>query len=247
MLTGEAPLIVASWNLNHRVGKTRYRPEAIDAAMALNADAIFFNEYFPRQHHEDVARRLTLGGWTHQLISSQTTDIANRVFVASRIRVEVDESIPLADFDQQMSPNSLCVSFPETGLRVLAIRVPYYTGKDRPLTKVAWDWIERTAGALVGAPAIIVGDLNVEVNSPPRMGGTHFRRMLESGWSLATPTDEPSYFSSQGARSTLDHLLHSSAVMVSDASFVTAAGDWHLAGQKDALSDHAAVVAQIDF
>ena len=54
---------IASWNLNHRVGVTRFRPEAVDAAIAIDADALFFNEYFPRERGVAFERRPVDAGW----------------------------------------------------------------------------------------------------------------------------------------------------------------------------------------
>src|ERR1035437_461125 len=44
-------MIIATWNLNNRVGNTTFRSEAANAAIALNADVFVLNEYFP-QHNE---------------------------------------------------------------------------------------------------------------------------------------------------------------------------------------------------
>jgi hypothetical protein len=116
---------IASWNLNHRVGMTRFRPEAADAAMALDVDAIFFNEYFPKEQGPVFARRLAAAGWRHQLISAEPPERANRTFVAARVSVELD-SLALPTFDHQLPANLLVVRFPDAELRVIAVRVPAY-------------------------------------------------------------------------------------------------------------------------
>ena len=43
-------MLIATWNLNNRVGKVRFRPEAASAAIALGADVLVFNEYYPKDH-----------------------------------------------------------------------------------------------------------------------------------------------------------------------------------------------------
>jgi hypothetical protein len=68
---------IASWNLNHRVGRTRFRKEAADAAIALDVDAIFFNEYFPQTHGPAFEGRLADAGWRHQLMSPEPQERAN--------------------------------------------------------------------------------------------------------------------------------------------------------------------------
>ena len=235
---------IASWNLNHRAGATRFRPEAVDAAIALDADAVFFNEYFPKQHGPTFADRLANAGWCHQLISSEPGERANRTFVASRVSVEQD-CVPLPTFDRQLPANLLAVRFPDTGLRVLALRVPAYEGPERPLVLRSWDWLESTAALLVDEAAVIVGDLNVSAASRRSGGGDHFRRIRSAGWSLATPEGEPSFFSSTGHTSTVDHLLHTRTVRVASAAFVSEVSGYVLAGSRGAISDHAAIVADL--
>lgn len=235
---------IASWNLNHRVGKTQFRAEAVDAAVALDVDAIFFNEYFPRQHGTGFARRLVDAGWPNHLISAEPPERANRTFVAARVPVEMD-SIVLPTFDHQLPANLLAVRFPDAGLRVIALRVPAYEAHEKDLILRSWDWLESAAAGLVEDAAVIVGDLNVSLRSPRAGGGDHFRRIRSAGWGLATPEAEPSYFSARGHTSTLDHLLHSKAVRATKAAFVTKVGAYILAGSSGAISDHAAIVADL--
>jgi endonuclease/exonuclease/phosphatase family metal-dependent hydrolase len=235
---------IASWNLNHRAGTTRFRPEAVDAAIALDADAVFFNEYFPQEHGPAFAERLANAGWCHQLISAEPGERANRTFVASRVPVEGDCVSP-PTFDRQLPANLLTVRFREVGLRVLALRVPAYEKLDRPLILRSWDWLESTAALLVDEAAVIVGDLNVSAASSRSGGGDHFKRMRGAGWSLATPEGEPSFFSSRGHTSTVDHLLHTRTVRAASAYFVSEVGGYVLAGSPGAISDHAAIVADL--
>lgn len=235
---------IASWNLNHRAGATRFCPETVDAAIALGADAVFFNEYFPKQHGTAFADRLADAGCYHQLISPDPGERANRTFVASRVAVEAD-CISLPDFDRQLPANLLAVRFPDSSLRVLALRVPAYEKEDRPLILRSWDWLESTAALLVDEAAVIVGDLNVSAASGRSSGGAHFKRLRAAGWSVATPGDEPSFFSPRGHTSTVDHLLHTRTVRPASAVFVSEVGGYLLAGSPDAISDHAAIVADL--
>lgn len=235
---------IASWNVNHRVGKTHFRPETVDAAIALDVDAVFFNEFFPGKNGPSFLRRLSSAGWRHQVIPEEPQARANRTIVASRYPVVVDQ-VSMPSFDDQFPPNVLAVRFPEQDLRVLALRIPWYPSPQRQLTVRCWEWLESSASTLTSDPAIIIGDLNASPSSPPARGGEHFRRMLAGPWSLATSITEPSYWSAKGATSTLDHLLHTRMLQVHSASFVTAAGGYRLAGSAAALSDHAAIIAEL--
>ncbi len=240
-----SPIRIASWNLNHRAGASRFRPEATDAAIALNVDAIFFNEYYPKAHGPVFAGRLADAGWRHQIIPPEPPERSNRTFVVSRVPVEMDTLALPPYFDHQLPSNLLSVRFPDAGLRVIALRVPAYEPYQKDLILRSWDWLESVAGALVDEAAVIVGDLNVWPHSPRARGGDHFRRIRNKGWSLATPESEPSYFSTSGNKSTLDYLLHTGRVRASNALFVTKAGSHILAGSPGSISDHAAIISDL--
>jgi endonuclease/exonuclease/phosphatase family metal-dependent hydrolase len=233
---------IASWNLNNRVGRTPFRPDAAAAAVALDVDTIFFNEYFPQAHGPSFERELADAGLAHQIISTKTPARANRTFVASRVPVERD-SIDLPTFDHQFPANVLAVRFPDSQLRVLALRIPAYKSSQNDLGLRSWAWLESAAATLIEHPAVIIGDLNVRAGSHRGRGAQQLQRIRKTGWTLASSDTEPSYFSSRGYAHTLDYLLHTAQVRVSCAPFVKAVNDYVLADGHAALSDHAAIVA----
>jgi endonuclease/exonuclease/phosphatase family metal-dependent hydrolase len=165
--------------------------------------------------------------------------------VASRVVLERD-ALALPSFDHQLPANVLVVRFPGANLRVVAIRVPWYGRAQRDLALRAWDWLESAAADLIQEAAIIIGDLNVSTSSRRRDAADPLRRITRAGWALATSEIDPSYFSPRGSTNTLDHLLHTVKVKVVNASFATEAGGHVLAGSPAALSDHAALVAEIE-
>ena len=236
---------IASWNLNHRVGQTRFRKEAADAAIALDVDAIFFNEYFPQTHGPAFQGRLADAGWRHQLLSPEPPERANRVFVASRIDVGRAE-LAMPTFDHQLPANVLSVRFPGCGLWVVALRIPAYKAHQRDLTSRSWAWLESVAKSLASEAAVIIGDLNVPTLATRGVGAETLQRIGALGWPVASSTSVASYFSPRGTTSTLDYLLHTPAVAVHRAPFVTGASDFILAGSLNALSDHAAIVADLE-
>ena len=83
---------IATWNLNNRVGKVRFRPEAAAAAIALGVDVLVFTEFFPRQHGDKFRATLASAGWTEQLMSAQPSEVANRVLIASKLPLAPPES-----------------------------------------------------------------------------------------------------------------------------------------------------------
>lgn len=141
-------MLIATWNLNNRVGKLRFRPEAAAAAIALGADVLVFNEYYPQEHEAKFAHTLDDAGWLHQEMSRDTGEKANHILIASRLPLQQLE-IRLPDFDRQFPSNVLCVGVPSIGISIVGIRIPWYEKEDIGLVINAWDWLEATAAALL--------------------------------------------------------------------------------------------------
>ena len=188
---------IATWNLNNRVGKVRFRPEAADAAVALNVDVLVFTEFFPQQHEDRFRAILADAGWSEQFMSAQPNEIANRGLVASRLPI-APLPINLPTFDQQFPANLAAVSLPSLGIAIVGVRVPAYSTQGAPLLLQAWEWLEMASAALKGSPAVLLGDLNVSTNSTASRGGDHLRRILASGWRRATPSGGATFFGHSG-------------------------------------------------
>jgi endonuclease/exonuclease/phosphatase family metal-dependent hydrolase len=211
-------MLLATWNLNNRAGKVRFKPEAALAIGALGADVVVLSEYFPQPQHQDrFHETLASAGLTQQLLSPDTGERANRVLIASRLPIEQDELV-LPDFDSQF-PASM-------------------------LTK-SWEWLEEFAASRRDTPTIIVGDLNVKPTSR-KAKGRHFRRLLASGWTRAEPVGGHSYFGPTGARTEIDHLLATTRCRVRDARYITAIAGFAFADAPSALSDHAVLMADVE-
>jgi len=232
-------MYIATWNLNHQGGTRPVLMEAADAAIALRADVLVFTEFFPRQHEAQFRATLANAGWTEQLISALPCEIAgqdnrepNRIFIASKLPL-APMTLDLVPFDRQFPANLLGVTLPALGLSVLGVRVPAYnTGR---LLFPAWQWIEETAASLRSSPAIIIGDLNIQVSSARSRGGDHFRRILANGWHRAEPGGA-TFFGYKGKRSEIDHVLATIHCVISDAVCV----------RHNAISDHAALVCRVE-
>lgn len=198
-------MLVATWNLNNRVGRVPFRPNAADAATSLEADVLVFTEFYPQEHEAEFASTLRDAGWSHQEISRNGGEKANRIFISSRLPLQsLERRLPA--FDQQFPSNVLCVGLPTVGLSIVGIRIPWYEKEEIALVTNAWDWLESTAAALLHQPSIILGDLNVVLTSARSRGGEHFRRILQSGWHRATPKEGASYFGEGGKDSEIDHI-----------------------------------------
>jgi endonuclease/exonuclease/phosphatase family metal-dependent hydrolase len=239
-------MLIATWNLNHRCGRTRFRREAVKAIAALQADVVVLTEYYPKGHHSAFCEKLSDAGWPCLLASCDIDgEIANRVLIASRLPIE-RVAIALPTFDRQFPPNILSVMIPTERLRLIGLRIPAYVKKkDRPCLVAAWDWLETTMAGLNGVPTVIAGDLNAHPTSSPTRGGNHFRRILDAGWHRAIPPPGGVSYFGRKSSSEIDHILCNSGCRFGDVRYIIEAGGWLLGGNKDALSDHAALLVDV--
>jgi hypothetical protein len=238
-------MLLATWNLNNRVGTVRFRPEAADAAIALGADIIVFTEFFPQEHEALFRATLTEAGLCHQVMSPNSGEKANRVLIAARVLLE-PLSVELPTFDLQFPPNLLCAYLPTLGFSVIGIRIPAYVGRTASLILRSWDWVEETAASLKDTPSIIMGDLNVSLGSPRSKGGEHFRRLLNDGWHRAQPLGAASYFGHGNVRTEIDHIIGTRHCAFRDAEYVQQRMGFAMAGLPNAISDHAALMCRVD-
>lgn len=228
---------VFCWNVNNRVGMTKFRPEAVHAAMATGADVLAFTEFFPQDGLNAFRAALRDGGWVHQAMSFEAKTRANRILVASRLPLEVRE-LPPSPVDDHLATNSLRVGV-DGALEILCIRVPTYEGEQRA---AAWDWIGRVAaGMRCKAPALIIGDLNTSERARVRV--PQFSALTNS-WRRLQPAGTGSYFGRNGVTSEIDHAFINGHVDGA-AWYVRRAEDFQLAGGEEAISDHAGICVQL--
>jgi hypothetical protein len=236
---------ICAWNINNRVGQLPFKPQAALAAAEIDADVIVLNEFYPPAAQlDDFLGVLRDAGWSSHVMSPDTGVKANRTLIASR-RLMVGLDIAMPTFDAQFPANIAAAFFPVSGLKLIGLRVPAYNARTAPLMKQAWSWIEATARSLADDAAVIVGDLNASMTVTGACTRPQLARILSSGWQRAEPIDGPSYLGLNGTQSEIDHLLATARCHVEHAKFVTQAGEHQLAGTKDALSDHAALVCTV--
>jgi Endonuclease/Exonuclease/phosphatase family len=235
---------IAAWNLNNRVGKVGFRPEAADAAIALGADIVVLTEFYPQGHEQSFRRTLADAGYDHQLISVETEEVANRVLVAARVPI-VPLQLELPAFDRQFPSNICGALVPSIGLSIVGVRVPAYKSDQAPFLVASWEWLETTAAKLNGSRALIVGDLNVTTRSSSSRGGDHFRRILASGWHRASTGE--SFFGRNGEATDIDHALATRCCIFSDAECIRSQPGFDLCGSPTAISDHAALICRIEW
>jgi len=238
-------ILVATWNLNNRVGKVRFRPEASQAIIASNADIIALTEFFPQKHEALFRKTLEEAGWGHQMLSREAGEKANRILILSRLPL-LPLNIDLPDFDRQFPSNLLGITLPTVGLNVVAVRVPAYARTTAPLLPKAWDWLESIAASLKEQPGIIMGDLNVSLKTSPSRGGIHLRRIMDDGWQRAEPAEGSTFFGHNGRNSEIDHILATKHCTLTDSVVIRQIAGYPLAGLPGALSDHAMLQCRIE-
>jgi|MTBAKMStandDraft_1061839.scaffolds.fasta_scaffold30278_2 endonuclease/exonuclease/phosphatase family metal-dependent hydrolase len=239
-------MIIATWNLNNRVGKKRFRPESADAAIMLSADIIVFTEYYPQSHEKRFCLTLEQAGYKWQMVSRETSEISNRVFIVSKIPL-VPMLLELPSFDKQLPSNLLGVELPSIGISVIGVRVPAYKVKTKSLLTKAWDWIEKTSSLFKDSPTIILGDFNLSHMSVRSIGSGHFERILRSGWHRAEPNGGATFFGYNGKKSEIDHIIGTTHCRFSDEEIVMKANGYSLAGSPDSISDHAVLKSRVVF
>lgn len=212
-------LCVATWNLNHRAGKRKFRQGTVDAAIALGADIIVFTEFFPQEAEDGFKKELKEAGYNQRCTHSK---IANRVLIASKLPLE---PLPLEQptFDEQFPANILGVRFPSTGLSLVGARVPYYKGKIARLRIPAWEWLKTTADSLKHDPTIIIGDFNAKASA------RRFRRTFAEPWHRAVHGKM-----TFKEKSEIDHIIATEHCILSDVRI-----------EKSVFSDHAALICRV--
>ena len=237
-------MILCTWNLNNRVGKVPFRPEAAKAAASLNADVLVLTELYPANREGEFRDCLSAAGWRHQLIPAAPAIRANRVLIASREPLSpLDLELPR--FDAQFPANIQGARLPN-GIALVGLRVPAYDWKTPGLLEKAWDWILDTAASLADGPAVMVGDFNTSEHARRSAARARFEALLASGWQRAAARGRGSYFSPKGSTSEIDHVLFTPSCAVTDARYVLEAGGFPLAGTPTALSDHAALCCAVE-
>lgn len=99
---------IASWNVNNRVGRVLFKPDAALAAIALETDIVVLNEFYPGTSEAVFRQRLADGGLQYQVMSMDTGARANRVLIASREPIG-PLRLDLPRFDDQFAANIAAV------------------------------------------------------------------------------------------------------------------------------------------
>ena len=230
---------IVAWNVNHR---TRVKPIPSTLWLAvgsLGPDVVVLTEYVAGPSHQDLLDGLRAFGLAHSVVSRRVNH-HNRVLMASRHEIEpVRWRVPAIT---PATPSNV-LRVRSGGFELVGLRAPMFQrAGDRDKF---WSWWRRRATVLSERPAVVIGDLNTAPNRQRCSGAACLRELSASGWSIPEPEGPWSYRSHQGKGSKLDYVLASPRVEVSSARYVTQSGSFEFAGSASALSDHAALVADV--
>ena len=112
---------------------------------------------------------------------------------------------------------------------------------ERQQEREYWQWLVGGAAQWASEPTLIIGDLNVD---PSRQNwrAAELHRFESSGWQIADPTGEWSYWASDAHNSRIDHAVATRDVTIHSADYRPQVGSIRLAGPGErVLSDHAAL------
>jgi endonuclease/exonuclease/phosphatase family metal-dependent hydrolase len=182
-------------------------------------------------------------GFAHQVASEPPAGArANRVLVASRVPIE-SYQLDVPAIDIHLPANVVAVRVSHLDLTIVAVRVPWYAGKDAPNLMRTWEWLSAVAADNNDRPTVLMGDLNVSMASPAARGASHFRSILENGWKRAP--SGPTYLGNGGKGSEIDHILATEQCVLTNSTVVSMVGQYELAGTSGAISDHAALMCDV--
>lgn len=235
---------ILAWNVNHRTTQKRIPPDMAVAIGSLSPDVVVLTEYVPGPSREQFIADIDAAGLSYILTSLRVPG-QNSVLIASRMPIEAGH-IHAPAIAPALPSNVLHVHLPESGIDVLGLRIPDYSGTPA-LRRACWDWIQEVAREIHQRPSTILGDLNTDPTYSPARCGDRFARMEDEGWHHAKPPGSSYWTLKGGLGKQLDHAFFSPHFRVLAAEYVREFRGFTFAGANPgAMSDHAALLVTIE-
>jgi len=235
-----------TWNLNHRAARRRI-PTWVSAAVAgARPDVAVLTEYVVGPDHQAFVDALSASG-LRCISVSERVGRENQLLIATR---ETHSAQPLEDpqIHRSLPSNIMQVRLDRSGVTVLGLRMPAYSGHDVPCKRQTWDWIHSLASRLESVPAIITGDLNTAFGDAVSHCGDRLGDLATAGWQCASPDGGSSWRHPRtGTGRAIDHLFLSSSMSATHSVY-----SWDFEGLSGSatgtvgLPDHAMLVATVD-
>jgi endonuclease/exonuclease/phosphatase family metal-dependent hydrolase len=238
---------VLAWNLNHRAAR-RDVPEWIAAAIAsFGPDAVILTEYVEGSDHRRFLAELAARGLAHVSLTERTNK-QNQLLIASR-EPQRRGDLAAPAIHPAVPPNALNIVLENSGLHILGFRMPAFTGPERPLKRVTWEWLLGAAAELRDRPAVIAGDFNTAPGDAVADCGDCLEVLLKSGWHLARPAAGYSWRHAQsGVTRQIDHAFLAPALAPGRAEYSWKFHDLapDAASGKVGLPDHAMLLTDFE-
>jgi endonuclease/exonuclease/phosphatase family metal-dependent hydrolase len=234
---------LVAWNLGHQTRERPVRAGFESAILHLAPDILILNEYVHGDSRGPLLRALAEVGLVHVMLSARKGD-NNQILMASKYSLQAGDlhSPTVSDAD---SSNFLHVRIESKTLEVVGVRVQAYLRREQKA--VYWASLCKTAGSVIHRPIVYIGDLNADPAKKRSVGGRHMVELARQGWQIPSPEGPWSYISRRGSTSRIDHALVSPGLRVTQIRYVVELGGILLASSKgDAISDHAALVADVE-
>jgi hypothetical protein len=237
-----------SWNLNHREQPRKIRAGTAAAIAVLNPDLVVMTEYFPYgSGRQEFVEELRAAGLREVVLSSTPCPGEfNHILVVANQRVTRGTLLAPVDPDPCFPSNTLHIRLPDGNLDVLGVRIPDSKTRRKQFRGAAWAWIESAAAELVNCSSVIIGDFNTDPSYPASNFGDRIGRLVRNGWTHAAATGPGSWWTRQGLPKRIDHAFAAPGIRVGLAEYITSVNGYCLAGQPGSLSDHAALVVDVE-
>jgi len=238
----------AAWNLGHQTYLKPIRDEIVRVLVALDVDAVAFNEFVDGPGRGQFRADLDDAGFGYQIVSL-TPSKHNQVLVASRTRIWAGDIRP-PQLDGSAVSNFQHVVLPDHGLELVGLRVPYYTRDEHWKMKPYLDQLGACLAPACDRALVVAGDFNANpFNADPFDGATGAKTVPWAtcpGLAVHEPAAGWSFHSGRetATPSRIDHVAATPTVQVRNVAYVPEVDGVHLAGLKELhpISDHAPIV-----
>jgi len=186
-------------------------------------------------------------GLTHRQVTTRVGR-SNQVLVAAREPIEAGGLAAPDDIAESLPPNFLHVRLAETGMDLVAFRMPAYEYRSRHKKRLSWDWLIDALAAVRHRPAVLIGDMNTEPGDSEQYCGDSLEKMAATGWRLAVPSRGYSWRLREGSpERRIDLAFHTPELRCERVAY---SWDFHALDERAAkppvgLPDHAMLVVDV--
>ena len=232
---------LVAWNLGHQTLERPINPRFSEYVDKLSPDILTLNEYVHGSTRGHFIETLGAIGLTHVKCSVRIRS-NNQVLIASRLPFESGDLVGPDTEDGGGSSNFLHITFPDSGLAVVGIRVPAYEKKS--VLEDYWTKLLALIRSTQNREIVFLGDFNADPDMPKSFAGATLAALRSLGWQIPAPSGSWSFVS--GSR--IDHVVAGPGIGGLQAAYVAELDNAVLASRDtlNRVSDHAALMVDLD-